>query len=265
MKRIKIIIHKLLYPVLLLMFRTFKAHNIIFYNEMPQLDENAIFAVNHSCKYDIPYTCEVVKRSSYVLIGKQPLEFIDRIAFWLNGTVWVDRKNRNDKKKATAKMIELLKKGANLVMFPEGTWNLTPSNPMLPLYWGVIDIARKSGRPIVPMILEYTDENCYVAFGQPMFISEKDDKGEKIRDLDDRFATLKWLVWEKYSDTGYNSAEEWETEARRRVADYPKLDYRYEKSVIRKEYISADEVFCHLKNIEPKLNNSHLFNKRNHD
>ncbi len=264
MKRIIIIIHKLLYPVLLLMFRTFKAHNITFYNEMPQLDENAIFAVNHSCKYDIPYTCEVVKRSSYVLIGKQPLEFIDRIAFWLNGTVWVDRKNRNDKKKATSKMIDLLKKGANLFMFPEGTWNLTPSKPMLPLYWGIIDIARNAKKPIVPLILEYTDKKCYVAFGSPMYISQDDNKGGKIKELADSMAALKWQIWEKYLDTGYNSEEEWKVEASRRVADYPKLDYEYECSVIRKETFYFDD-FVDLDKIEPFSTNAFLFSKRNHD
>ena len=37
-------------------------------------------------------------------------------------------------------MVDLLNNGANLIMFPEDTWNLTPSKPMLSLYWGIIDI-----------------------------------------------------------------------------------------------------------------------------
>ncbi|MBQ9766424.1 MAG: 1-acyl-sn-glycerol-3-phosphate acyltransferase [Lachnospiraceae bacterium] len=179
----------------------------------------------------------MLERQSYVLLGKQPLEIIDRLAFILNGVVWVDRKNREDKKKAVIKMKKLLKAGANLIIFPEGTWNLTPSKPMLPLYWGVIDIAKDSCKPIIPIVLEYTDSKCYVAFGDIITIPKQADKGESIDKVSDSFATLKWTIWERFDDIGYDTLAEWDAEVHKRVAEYPKLDYEYEKSIVRKDVI----------------------------
>ena len=262
MIKLPIYLHKVIYPILKPIFRLLRKHEFVYVNEVPKISGNAIFAVNHSNRYDIPYTCEILSRQCYVLLGKQPLEPIDRLAFILNGTVWVDRKSREDKKNSVAKMIKLLCSGANLVIFPEGTWNLTPSKPMLPLYWGIIDIAKASGRPIVPIVLEYTNEKCYVAFGESMHISPADDKGEKISELNDRFATLKWSIWEQFSDTGCNTAEEWNAEVQKRLAEYPKLDYEYETSVIRKEYDTADEVFAHLNSITPNQTNAFLYNEK---
>jgi len=261
LKKLPIYLHKIIYPILIQIFKILRKHKLVLVNNLPKIDGNAIFAVNHSNRYDIPYTCEVLGRQCYVLIGKQPLELIDRQAFILNGTVWVDRKSREDKKKSVAKIINLLRNGANLVIFPEGTWNLTPSKPMLPLYWGIIDIAKASGRPIIPIVLEYTDENCYVAFGDSMTITADADKGESIRELTDRFTTLKWTIWERFSDTGCNTAEEWEAEVQKRFAEYPKLDYEYEKSVVRKEYDTAEEVFGFVENLILSKGNAFLFRR----
>ena len=161
-------------------------------------------------------------------------------------------------------MISLLSDGANMIIFPEGTWNLPPSKPMLPLYWGIIDIAKRAKKPIVPVILEYTNDRCYAAFGEPMTVSEHDDKGAKITELSDAMATLKWTIWESCPDTGCADAAEWEAEANRRVAAYPMLDYEYEQSVVRKAAVEYDDVFD-FGRITPRKANAFLFNKRNHN
>lgn len=259
-----ILFHRIIYKIIKPIFRLLRKHALVFVNSATKISGNAIYAVNHSNRYDIPYTCELLSKQSYVLVGKQPLEPIDRLAFILNGAVWVDRKSRKDKNISVAKMIKLLCDGANLVIFPEGTWNLTPSKPMLPLYWGVIDIAKFSCKPIIPMVLEYTDKKCYVAFGESMTIYPNDDKGDKISELNDQFSTLKWTIWEKFPDTGCNTLDEWNAEVKKRLSEYPKLDYKYETSVIRKEYDGAEDVFGHLNELTPGRNNAFLFNKRNH-
>ncbi len=264
MNRLSFLLHKLIYPLLITVFRSMRKRELVFLNKMPDITGNAIFAANHSNKYDIPFISESISRHCYIFVGRQRLDPVDRIVFHVNGSVWVDRKDKADKKIASAKAVKLLNQGANLIIFPEGTWNLTPSKPMLPLYWGVIDFARQTQKPIIPLILEYTDKKCYVAFGEPMYISPDDDKGEKICDLTDAFATLKWQIWEKYPDTGCDTAEEWEAEAKKRVAEYPKLDYEYECSVIRKEVFKFEDQ-VDLNKIVPSRANAVLFSKRNHD
>lgn len=66
----------------------------------------------------------------------------------------------------------------------------------------------------------------------------------------------------QFPDTGCNTAEEWNTEVKKRLAEYLKLDYEYETSVIRKEHDTADEVFAHLNSITPNQTNAFLYNKK---
>lgn len=257
--------HRALYPFTKLIFRSIRKHKLVFVNEMSECTSNAIFAVNHSCKYDTPYVCEAIGSHCYLLGGKQPLEFIDRLFFNINGIIWVDRKNKESKKKSTSNMIDLLNRKANILIFPEGTWNLTPSKPVLQLNWGIIEVSRQTSKPIIPVVLEYSDKNCYVSFGTSIFVDEADEKSVKINELTDSFATQKWLIWENFSDVGYKSEQEWSLAMKKRIDEYPKLDIEYEMSVVRGVCDTSDFVFKHLTHLQPSMDNAFLFNKRNHD
>lgn len=205
-------------------------------NVQPKAKTNVIYAVNHSCKDDFPLTCAAVGRHMYVLVGRQHLRLIDRIGFCLNGVIYVDRKDKANRKTAISKMKSLLGKGYNLCIYPEGTWNLAASKPMLPLYWGIITIAGEAKVPIVPVIMEYRGEDCYVKFGLPMYIRENDDKKDKINELTDSMATMKWEIWEMFPvvSRGSIDKDEWTREVKRRLEEYPWLDYEYEKSCVLK-------------------------------
>ena len=196
-----------------------------------------LYITNHSCRYDIPFACEIIGRRTNVLIGKQRLEFIDRLCFILNGVIWVDRHSSIDKKKASSKMRELLSKGESVLMFPEGTWNLEPSKLMLPMYWGCIDIARCANVPIVPFVLEYKGIDCYVKFGVPIYVKETDERTIKFEELSETMATLKWEIWEQLPAVRREEVEldEWDKEKIERIEAYPKLDYEYEMSCVRKK------------------------------
>ena len=217
--------------------RILRRQELIKLNECPTvLSKSALYVTNHSCRYDIPFACEIIGQRSNVLVGKQRLEFIDRLCFILNGVIWVDRHSSIDKKKASHRIQELLLKGENVLMFPEGTWNLEPSKPMLPMYWGCIDIARHTNVPIVPFVLEYRGKDCYVKFGEPIYVNVTDEKSAKFEELSEVMATLKWELWEKDSIVCRKEIDmrEWELEKAFRIKEYPKLDYEYEVSCIRK-------------------------------
>lgn len=260
-----LMLHKMIYPLLKLIFKSVRKHKFVYLNKMPEFTSNAIFAVNHSCKNDIPYACEAIGQQCYVLVGKQPLNLIDRLFFNINGTIWVDRKDKRSRKDSANAMVDLLNKGANILIFPEGTWNLTPSKPMLPLYWGIIDVAKQARKPIIPVVLEYSGDTCFVSFGECICVDKGDDKSSKINELTDSLATLKWLLWEKVPNIGYASEYEWLSEMRKRITEYPKLDIKYEMSVIRQIYDTDDFVFKHLADLQASRSNAFLFNKRNHN
>lgn len=224
----------------------------------------AIYVVNHTNSFDIPVASVIIKKHHYVLLGTQPLEVLDKIAFNLNGVVWVNRKNKDSKIKAKQKLIDILKGGTNILMFPEGTWNRTENKIMLPLHWGVIDIAKECNVPIIPIILEYSSKVCTAKIGKPLFINENDDKKDAINKLRDSMATLRYELWEQQSISHRNtiSKKHFEEALQKAVDEYPKLDLEYEMSVVRKEYDEYGNVFQHLSSIVPTDKTAFLFNKR---
>ncbi len=242
--RIKQKIFDLLHPLLMAIMknqRRQRQQELHILNEHPSCDSKGVlYVVNHSCRYDFPITSEVIGHRVNVLVGKQRLDFIDRLCFLLNGVVWVDRQSSTHKKRAAEKMLKLLRNGECVCMYPEGTWNLEPSKPMLPMYWGCIDIARKTSVPIAPLVLEFREDDCYAKFGKLIYVDERDDKAIKFEELRETMATLKWDIWEKFPIVPRAQMDmcEWDREKKSRIAAYPKLNYEYEKQCVRKEKTS---------------------------
>ena len=75
-------------------------------------------------------------------------------------------------------MKKLLMKKNNLLIFPEGTWNLLPSSPMLPIYWGGIALAMETGKPLIPVVMEYRGDDVYIAFDKPIYYQKSQDKSK---------------------------------------------------------------------------------------
>lgn len=201
--------------------------------------------MNHSTIFDAPVASEVIKEHFYILVAKQYLALIDRLFFLLNGVVYVDRKDAKSKKRSMERMIRIIRRGNNLLLYPEGTWNRTPSKPMLPLNWGVIEMAKQTQVPIIPIVAEFTKDNCYVLFGEPIYVNEAEDKKEAINNLEDRMATMRWNIWEmvpvqKRTDS---MKKEFEHMMKERVDACPRADSEYEFSVIRGRENDPEYVF----------------------
>lgn len=200
-------------------------------------ENNALYVVNHSCRHDFPISSEVIGHRVSVLVGKQRLDLIDRICFWLNGVIWVDRQSVDHKRKASLKMLRILRSGESICMYPEGTWNLEPSKPLLPMYWGCIEIAKQTEVPIIPLVLEFKENDVYAKFGEPVYVKPQDEKADKFEELKEKMATLKWEIWEQFPVVSRAEIDmaEWEREKKARITAYPKLDYEYETKCVRKE------------------------------
>ena len=106
---------------------------------------------------------------------------------------------------------------------------------MLPMYWGVIDLAKQSGCPIIPLVLELRDNACYAKFGDLLYCSPQDEKKDRFAKLEEAMATIKWEIWESFPivERGSINADERSTEVRKRLLEYPILNYDYEKQFIR--------------------------------
>ena len=223
-----------IFPAMLNAFSKVKKHELIIVNDRPK-EDNAIYAVSHYCCHDVPYACEVIGKRCWVLAGKQRLNIVSWIAFSLIGTIWVDRKSKKSKRQASERIKRLLRMGQDIIIFPEGTWNMSYSLPIMPLYWGVIDIARETSRPIIPLILEYEENKCYAVFGKWIVVGQEDDKKDKINELRDEMSSLKWNLWEERPRKHREEVtiESFEKELELRFSEYPLLDIEYEKSIVR--------------------------------
>ena len=236
-----------LYPILMFLTGTKVRCKVEVVNPCEPLPgKPIIFAANHSAFEDTPIMLRVTKRRSYIFSGKQNLAFIDWVFFALNGAIWVDRKSKTDMAATKDGILEYLRKGQSVLWFPEGTWNLTPSQLVMPMKWGIIDVTRVAGAQIIPAALDYDrDANlCRVKFGAPMADGALENKAEAIRDLRDTMATLRWdlMCGQPVLHREKITPEQLRKEMYRVLDDYPPLNWEYESSCIYDPYPKVEIV-----------------------
>lgn len=173
MNNFSINLRKGIHPLLINGVKSIRNYPLHSKAQIKHIDNKpCIFVVNHSNVHDVPTVSEIINEHFYLLAGDEVKYDLGGILFNLNGVVWVDRKDKKSMNISKEKLIGLLNKGVNVLLFPEGTWNRT-DKIMLPLHWGVIDIARITGCPIVPVVMEYSLNNypeCYSKIGEPITI-----------------------------------------------------------------------------------------------
>ena len=259
---------KLIHPVVLKILSSRRKFDLIVDGKIP--DEQSIFIANHYCIHDIPTAGEVIKKHTFILVSDEDKYTTDGLALSLNGVIWINRLNKDDRKRANNDILAHLKKGHNILMYPEATWNLTAELPMLPMNWGVVGISLESGVPIVPMYLLFTEKTCYVKIGKPFTPSS--DKQESIAKLRDIMATLCFALMEKLPITKRSELPDdyLKNSIRDRYNEYgrarkdPSGVRQYESQFIFKPkgVTEPAEAFAHLKVLTPTRNNAFLFNKR---
>lgn len=261
--RLTICLKDLLHPMLILLTRTKVKCKVETVNSYQPLEKKPIiYAVNHSAFTDTPIMLQATKRS-YILAGKQNLDFLDWLFFTLNGVIWVDRGDKAEMAASKEALLEYLRKGQSLLWFPEGTWNLTDNQLVMPVRWGIIDIARQADAQIIPVALDYDREAdlCKVKFGTPMAGETLQDNRDAICSLRDTLASMIWefvsqqpMLCRRDIDANRLKAERYSV-----LAEYPPLDWEYEQSFIYRPYTSPEEVFAHLKYLIPCRENAFLF------
>lgn len=238
---------------------------IPYKTELLPKDRPMIFVVNHSNVHDVPVVLSVIRKHVYVLAGDEVKNDINGVAFRFNGVVWVHRGDKQSARIAKEKVLDLLRRKKNILIFPEATWNLTSNLPMLPLHWGAVEFAQETNTPIVPITLEYTKDNkCYYSIGKAVCVSKAESKATITSILRDALATMRWNFWEEHSKKAYADItdEDFLEYTKYRLDEYPKLDVEFEKTTILKRYDSWEEAFAHLNTIRPTMQNAFLFNKR---
>jgi hypothetical protein len=171
-------------------------------DERTKTNRPLIFAITHVGKYDIEVVSEAIKDHYYLLSGdfEHIQGIIDAPFLGINGVLYFNEMVKEDRALVSKKMVELLNKGGNIMYFIEGTWNLTPNLPLIPCYWGIVDVAKKGKAMVVPVAAEQYGKTFKVNIGKNfdmnLYGDTLEEKTKAITDLKDTLATLKWEIWE---------------------------------------------------------------------
>ena len=240
-------------------------------DERESTDRAVIFAVTHVGKFDIEVVSEAIKEHYYLLSGdyEHIQGIIDAPFLALNGVIYFNEKVKEDRKLVSEKMKCHLQQGGNLMYFIEGTWNITPNLPMLPCYWGIVDIAKTSNAIIVPVACEQYGKNFKVNIGKNfdmnLYGNSIEEKTRAISDLRDTLATLKWEIWESVPRLNRDelNGDEWEEYKTNRFAEWPYFNEEYIEDLIFKPkgIVSKENVYAPIKKLTPNINNAFLFNQ----
>ena len=159
-----------------------------------------IYAITHIDKFDYQVVSEAIKEHQYPFAGDPETMYrtLDGTFLELNGVIYCDTESKEDRHIAKETAIETLKQGHNLLIYPEGVWNLTSNLLMLPLFPGIIEMAKETGCDIVPVAIERYDKEYKVNIGSEFDVNNYLKNGlteDEIRiKLRDEMATLKWDI-----------------------------------------------------------------------
>ena len=167
-------------------------------------------------------------------------------------------------------MIDHLQQNGNLMYFIEGTWNLSPNLPMLPCYWGIVDIAKKGNAIIIPVAAEQYGKKFVINIGKnfdmKLYGDTLEEKSIAINTLRDVLATLKWEIWDSMPqiDRKQIIGNEWNEYIEQRYSEWPYFNDEYIADLIYKPkgIITSEEVYAPVKKLVPNRKNAFLFDKR---
>lgn len=104
-------------------------------------------------------------------------------------------------------MMTVLLRGHSIIIFPETAWNLSPNRLHLPMNHGFMDVAQKTSKPVVPMVVEYTYDTSgvkeritkiHIRYGEQIIVTENDRLEEKLLEFNEKISTMRWeLISEK--------------------------------------------------------------------
>ncbi len=158
-----------------------------------------IFAVTHIGKWDFEIVNEAI-REQFFVIAADFIHLHGTIGgFFMrwNGVIYVDEEDKEDKANTKSMMIKLLQSGRNIMIFPEGTWNLSENEMIRDIAYGTADVAISAGAVIVPIAIEQYEKHFVICQGRVLEPAGLQmDKQRLTVALRDELAGLKWKIWE---------------------------------------------------------------------
>lgn len=176
----------ILKPFALLLYRP----TIINKEFIPEKD-GILLAGNHRSIVDPALVCLSCDRAVRYLAKKELHEGIFGFFFRAAQTIPVDRSRKDNN--ATSAALEVLRHGDVVGIFPEGKRNKT-EEPLLPLKYGAVSMAQKTGAKIVPFAISGSfipfKGDMKIEFGQPFEVKKEDNLTDANQYLHDQIIEL---------------------------------------------------------------------------
>lgn len=198
----------------------------------PELDKNKqyIFVSAHNFVEDTIANLATIDRNAYLLFGTtDQLEVNPEMyAAWLNGFIYVNREDKQNRKDALLKMQRVLENGNSVLIFAEGGFNNTENLLCQKLFASPYILSKVTGVEVVPIapFHEYGSDKIYMNVGKPMDLSQYENQKEALADLRDSISTLLYESIEKHTAPIKRSE----------LGIDPRLEYMEER---RKEYLNT--------------------------
>ncbi|NLA32861.1 MAG: hypothetical protein GX864_02840 [Mollicutes bacterium] len=266
---------------------------------LPKTRVGKIFMVNHTCADDIVLGVNVVKKSGYILFGNKylSLDTINGLGLWAYGQILLDRDDELNRESSVEKMKFVLYNGVNVIVYPEGYWNLADNGQkdernladdhnseswlIQDFNIGSFKLAQATGALIVPTVLHYDAVGKKMCFGSrlnPIGIEKTDNVFAKKDEVVQIFIDEKYRLMEKYSnhqreilESEKTLKEQWEElkEYFIRSCDIESIGYKLDladekrigKAKVVKGVITNEEAFAHLESIDYNNDNAWLLKK----
>ena len=144
--------HRILIPLLRLDLFLTKHHLIILRDDRKKTSRPMIFCPTHIGGVDIEMSFLAVRSPCWVVLGnpREVYKSLDGMLIQLTGWIPLDVHEQPDRAAAKAQMKALLEAGGDLLLFPEGTQNISPNALAGRLYAGAVDLAITCGAEIIP-------------------------------------------------------------------------------------------------------------------
>ncbi len=154
-------------------------------------DQAVLYVSNHRSIFDIVITYPRVP-SPTGFIAKQEILKVPLLNIWMIylDCLFLDRKNLKKGLEMILSAIDKVKNGISIFIYPEGTRNKTDA-PLGEFHKGSFKIAQKSGCPIVPVVVNHTEDifekhipfikstHVVIEYCKPVIINELSKEDQK--------------------------------------------------------------------------------------
>ena len=132
--------------------------------------ENYVVVCNHNSFMDVPVTTPFMPNANKT-IAKKEFAFIPLFGWiYALGSILVDRKSSESRKKSYTSMKAVLRLGLDMVIYPEGTRNKS-NLPLGTFHDGAFRLAKDCKKPIMPAVIFNTGKVLPAA--KPFFVSPR--------------------------------------------------------------------------------------------